>query len=119
MESVLKDSQARALRIFEIPTSAIQDGGKKIRYFDFISSLKNENCNLALKRIAPRIDMSRIKTMIENTPFISDRQKNFYITMLQERKEKILDFSLRELEMKQRERNAKKKEKRKAHGRER
>ena len=57
--------------------------------------------------------------MIENTPFISDRQKNFYITMLQERKEKILDFSLRELEMKQRERNAKKKEKRKAHGRER
>ena len=63
--------------------------------------------------------MSRIKTMIENTPFISDRQKNFYITMLLERKEKILDFSLRELEMKQRERNAKKKEKRKAHGRER
>lgn len=119
MESVLKDPQARDFRIFEIPMSAIQDGGKKIRYFDFISSLKNENCNLALKRIVPRIDMSRIKTMIENTPFISDLQKNFYITMLQERKEKILDFSLHELEMQQRGRDTKKKEKRKAHGRER
>ena len=63
--------------------------------------------------------MSRIKTMIENTPFISDLQKNFYITMLQERKEKILDFSLHELEMQQWERDTKKKEKRKAHGRER
>ena len=63
--------------------------------------------------------MSRIKTMIENTPFISDLQKNFYMTMLQERKEKILDFSLHELEMQQWERDTKKKEKRKAHGRER
>lgn len=101
MEVVLKDPKERDLRIFEIPTSAVQDGGKKIRYFEFISSLKNENCNLALKRIIPRNDMPRIKEMIKSTPFITNLQKNFYITILQERKEKILDFSLRELERQQ------------------
>lgn len=117
MESVLKEPQERDRRIFEIPTSAIQDGGKKIRYFDFISSLKNEGCNLALKRIVPKIDMLQIKTMIENTPFISELQKRFYITMLQERKTRILDFSLRELEREQRD--TKKTVKRKTHDRER
>ena len=71
--------------------------GKKIKYFDFISSQKYEDCNLALKRIVPQIDMARIETMIEAAPFISDLQKRFYITMLKVRKEKILDSTFNAL----------------------
>lgn len=98
MESVLADQKERDFRIFEIPLSAIMENGKKIKYFDFISSLKNEDCNLALQRIVPRIDMGRIRSMVEETPFISDLQKRFYLTMLAGRKEQILDFSLKALE---------------------
>lgn len=94
MEMVLTDINERNFRIFEIPTSAIMIKGKKIKYFDFISSLQNEDCNRALQRIVPRIEMDKIREMIENMPYISDLQKQFYITMLKERKERILDFSL-------------------------
>lgn len=103
METVLSSEQEQNLRIYEIPTSAIMENGKKIRYFDFLSSLKNEDCNRALQRIVPRLDMGRIQTLIETTPFISDLQKRFYLTMLTLRKEKILDFSCRALASRQKE----------------
>lgn len=98
METVLANENELNFRIFEIPTSAIMVNGKKIKFFDFISSLQNEDCNRALKRIVPRIDMTKIRTIIEETPFITELQKRFYITMLEKRKERILDYSLAALE---------------------
>ncbi len=98
MKMVLEDPAERDYRIYEIPTSAIQVDGKKLKYFAFISSLENEGCNRALQRIVPRIDMVKISKLIEETPFISELQKEFYQTMLRERKEKILDYSLQKLQ---------------------
>lgn len=72
--------------------------GKKIRYFDFISSLRYEGCNRALRKIVPRIDMNRIRNIILEMPFITDLQKRFYITMLEGRKERILDFAFAALQ---------------------
>ena len=94
MQSTLTDPAERDLRVFQIPLSGIKAGGEKINYFDFISSLKNKDCNEALKRILPRIDMKRINDLIDGTPFITDLQKTFFKTILAERKEKILDKSL-------------------------
>lgn len=105
MNSVLTDEKEMNLRIFEIPTSAILLNGKKIKYFEYISSLQNDDCNRALKRIVPRIDISKISKIIENTPFITDLQKKFYITMLEKRKELILDYSLTALENKENKNN--------------
>lgn len=98
MEAVLADERERDFRIFEIPTSAIMINNKKIKYFDFLSSLQNDDCNSALKRIVPRIDMAAIKAIVEDTPFLSDLQRRFYLTILLERKVRILDFALRALE---------------------
>ena len=100
MKAVLSDPGERNHRIYNIPLSAIMQEGKKIKYFDYISSLQNEDCNRALKRIVPRIDMEKIKDIIDYTPFISDLQKEFYLMMLTERKEHILDFSLTALKEK-------------------
>lgn len=100
MEAVLSDPGERNHRIYNIPLSAIMQEGKKIKYFDYISSMQNEDCNRALKRIVPRIDMGKIKGIIDYTPFISDLQKDFYLTMLIERKKKILDFSIEKLDSK-------------------
>ena len=98
MRSVLTNQGDRDYRIYEIPTSAITLEGKKIRYFDFISSLREEGCSRALRRIVPRIDMGKIGKLIYDTPFLSDLQRQFYLTMLAERKAKILDFALEKLE---------------------
>lgn len=100
MEAVLSDPGERNHRIYNIPLSAIMQEGKKIKYFDYISSKQNEDCNRALKRIVPRIDMGKIKGIIDYTPFISDLQKDFYLTMLIERKKRILDFSIEKLDSK-------------------
>ena len=94
MQSVLNNPTERDSRIFSMPTSAIQQNGSRINYYSFISSLQYEDCNEALERITPRINMRKINDLIENTPYISDLQKTFYKTMISERKEKILDRSL-------------------------
>ena len=98
MRMTLDNPSEMDFRIFEIPLSTIKQNGEKIRYFDFISSLQNIECNAALKRITPRIDMHRIDTLIDETPAINDLHKTFYKTILAERKEKILDHSLRLLQ---------------------
>ena len=102
MRMTLEDASERDFRIFEIPLSGIRMDGQKIRYFDFISSLRNSDCNAALKRIVPRIDMKQIMKLVDETPYIDDLQKEFYKTMLTERKEKILDKSLQKLRRRER-----------------
>lgn len=103
MTQVLTNHAQMDKRIFDTPLSAITIDGKKIRYFDFLSSLKYDGCNQALKRILPHIDMEKIKAVIDETPFISNLQKKFYTTMLTERKARILDFSLTSLEKSQKQ----------------
>lgn len=90
MQSVLSNPDELEFRIREIPYSAIRIDGKNIRYFDFISSMKNEDCNNALMRVYPKIDMDKINSIVSETPYISDLHKKFLTTMLKERKERIL-----------------------------
>lgn len=102
MHAVLDDPAERDARIFKIPLSSIRQNGQKINYYDFLYAGMNQDCNAALKRILPRIDMKKIDQMIDETSFISDLQKRFYKTMLVERKEKILDRSLQRIRKKER-----------------
>lgn len=94
MKKVLSDRAKIDQRLYVFPSSALKQDGRKISYFDYISSLTNPDCNAALKRIAPRVDMEKIETIILEAPAISPIQKEFYTTMLRERKEHILDYSL-------------------------
>lgn len=93
IKTILSDKNQINHRIYNIPTSAIRIDNRRINYFQFISSLDNHDCNLALKRIEEHLDMEKISGIIENTPFINDLQKQFYFTMLTARKERILDYS--------------------------
>lgn len=98
MEKVLSNKAELNNRIFTIPTSAIKQDNERINYFNFISSLKNKDCNNALIRIKEHIDMAKINAVIDETPFITDLHKTFLKTLLAERNEKILDFSLKRLQ---------------------
>jgi hypothetical protein len=93
MRATLEDENERNRRIFSIPLSGIKINNKKINYFDFISSMENAQCNAALLRIVPKIDINKINAIIDDTPYLSELQRAFYKTMLAERKERILDFA--------------------------
>ena len=97
MRKILASKNEQNLRIFEMPTSALMQNGKKIKYFQFISSLENDDCSRALKRITPKIDMNKIIGIVNCTPFLTNLQKQFFATMLKLRKERILDYSLEKL----------------------
>lgn len=97
MKDVLEKEEEIDRRIFVYPTSAVEEDGKKISYFDFISSLKNQDCNAARRRIYERIDMEQIDWLVAETPFTEPIQREFYQVMIRERKEKILDYSIEQL----------------------
>lgn len=97
MEVVLNSEDEINKRVYTFPASSIEENGKKISYFDFISSLKNPDCTEALKRISARIYMDKIKGLIEETPTLLPVQKEFYMVMISERKAKILDYSMEQL----------------------
>lgn len=94
IKTVLNDEKEISRRIYVFPTSAIMENGAKISYFDYISSLKNSDCNEALKRVIAQIDMKKINTIIDETPFINEVQKDFYKVIIEERKKNILDYSM-------------------------
>lgn len=94
---VLKDKAEMHHRIFNVPTSAIRNEGRRINYYEFISSLNHGECNRALERIVPRMNMTAIGNIIEETPLISDIQKEFFWAILSARKERIHEYSLRKL----------------------
>lgn len=94
MQTVLNSEKEINQRIYTFPNSAIQENDKKIGYFDYISSLKSEDCNSVLKRIAESIDMDKINKLIDSTPAITELQKEFYKIILLERKDKIIDYSM-------------------------
>ena len=87
-------------RVFVFPTSALKIKDKKINYFEYISSLQNEECNQALLRMFPKIDMQEIYNIIDGTLFISDIRKEFYRKIVNMRYEKILRYSYKKLQIK-------------------
>ena len=97
VKKILSDKNELNHRIFDIPLSAVTYNGKKINYFKFLSEGEFPDCNKALKQIASRIDIKKIYEIIDNTPTITELQKEFYKAMLTARKERILDFSLNKL----------------------
>lgn len=103
MKKVLASEEEINNRIYVFPNATFKAGKNKISYFDHISSLEDTGANEALKRIVPRIKMNGIRNIIENTPKLTDIEKEFYFTMLKERKTKILDYSLCKLREKEKQ----------------
>ena len=81
-------------RVYDVPTSAILMEGKRINYYQFIKSHKYKECDEALKRIAPKIDLAEINCLIDEVEQLSDLQINFLKKILKLRKELIIDSNL-------------------------
>jgi len=81
-------------RLFAFPNSALQQDGVKINYARFLMDAKYESCRKAISVIGNRIDLVKINSIIESTPYITDTHKLFLKTMIRERKEHIIDKAL-------------------------
>lgn len=90
---IMNDEGEINRRIYEFPTSQIKINGNKSSYFDVISSLNFPECNDALLKIYPKIDLEIINKLIDNTPFLSEVHKTFYKVMIEQRYVKILKYS--------------------------
>lgn len=90
VEKILNNAGERNTRIYNFPTSAIKENGRKIVYHEFLSSTDNPDCLAALLEIVPKINLNAYSDMINNIECLDEQQKLFYITMISERYKKIL-----------------------------
>ena len=90
MRKVLSEESELHARVYQFPTSAIRLRGRKINYYDFLNSGENEDCNDALLRIVPRIDMEKIVQFIDRVEGITELQKQFYQHYLSARYDLII-----------------------------
>ena len=58
--------------------SCIKENGKKINYNSYIKSMKNNECNSAIKRIFPKINITLINEFIDSISCMSNKRKEFY-----------------------------------------
>lgn len=94
METVLHSESEIANRVFVFPTSAIEENGKKINYFQYISSHRNQECTAALERVSAHIDLDKINKIIADTPSLTELQKDFYSVIIHERYTHIVEHTM-------------------------
>ena len=97
MKEIMASEIETDKRIYKFPTSQIKLNGKKSSYFEVINSLEFDECNDALIFVMLQLDMSEVIKLIDDTPLISEIQREFYKYMITERYNKILLASYEKL----------------------
>lgn len=82
-------------------SSAIKDNGARIKYFEFITGLKNEECNNALIRMYDKIKLNEIFNLINDINVISDVRKEFYCKVIEGKYKEILTVAYKKLKKNQ------------------
>ncbi len=71
--------------------SCIKENGKKINYMTFIKEHKNQDCNNAIKRIMPKVNIEKINDFIDGIDCMQDIRKDFYKNIIMIRYQILLD----------------------------
>ncbi len=97
MKDILGDEIKFKQVAYDSARTVFKLADKSINPLKYIESLKNENCNNALLRVVPKIDLKKICTILDEIPnefdglkVMSDIQKEFYLRVLKYRYEKVL-----------------------------
>ncbi|MCH5264423.1 MAG: HipA domain-containing protein [Lachnospiraceae bacterium] len=81
-QGILRSQAEMEKRIYQFPTSQIRLDGQKSSYYEVIRSRRFPACDRALERMAERIDMEAVCSLVESIEQMSDVRKEFLITML-------------------------------------
>lgn len=93
MKAIMKDPKEIENRIYVFPNSALKEQDRKINYFSFLSTTKNKDCIEALRYVQQHYNEEKIKNILVKAP-ISNVKKEFYLLIIKERKNKIIDKAL-------------------------
>lgn len=91
LNPMLEDSEIEKLTEVEVKNivincySCLKENGKKINYMTYIKSMKNNECNEAIKRIFNNINIKEIDTFIDGISCMSSTRKSFYKTVIKMR----------------------------------
>jgi len=92
MQLCLKDEKELNARIFSFPASMLKVDGKKIAYYDFLHSDAQPAMLLAVREeLQPKMAAMDVETLIDETPYLTALQREFYVTYLNARREKLFD----------------------------
>ena len=97
IKKVISSKAEMNARVYDVPTSAILIDGKRANYHKVITSLEYKDCNKAIKRIVPKIQLDDINKLIDNVEELSQLKKEFLKKILKLRKELILDAAFKKL----------------------
>ncbi len=97
MERLLNDEQLFIESAYTNRVCHFEKDGKKINPLKYIESRKDQDCNAALLRIVPNIDIAKISEIVNDIPeeyngkkIIGRSQKKFYNACMSYRYEKVL-----------------------------
>ena len=87
-----------------IPSAIRGENGQRINYGEFLRATDNLWIKNALCDVIPAINMSRVRDIVNHTPFIADERKHFYNDMLEIRYQRILVPALEKIFIKEADR---------------
>lgn len=90
MQKVLNTEGELNARIYHFPASVIKCNNAKIKYYDFMTTSTNEDFINAVNRIVPKIDLKAILEFVDEVPYITELQRDFYKYYISARYEKII-----------------------------
>lgn len=90
-KKIMASKRELLARVYDYPTSSINLNGRRINYHKFISEHKYEECDRALLRIVPRINIAKVFSLVDETEIGSGVVKEFLKRIIKMRKELILD----------------------------
>lgn len=97
LESIYIDDFKFRQSVYESSISIYKKNGKKINPLKYIESMKNKDCNEAVKRIVSNISLSKIENIFNEIPseyngmlIISDMQRKFYLESLRYKYNNVL-----------------------------
>ena len=100
MEECLNNN-TKMLDCIKNTSSAIRDNGARIKYYDFITNIKNKDCNEALMRTYKKIDINKIFELIDSINIITKIRRDFYKKVIGEKYNKILTVAYKKLSKKE------------------
>lgn len=89
MQRCLVDEHEMNARIFTFPASMLKVDGRKINYYDFIQGAHPAGLDSALSQLLPRINAIDFTKMINDIPYLTPLQREFYVTYLTQRRMKL------------------------------
>lgn len=93
MKDILSSKEEIEKRIYVFPQSAFLDKQtkQKIKYHEFYSKTTDPQAKASLIKIADTVNFDTIDSIIDQTPYLSDIQKEFYTTMLRVRYTNLIE----------------------------